>query len=52
MIQATLAREALSSHNALMAATTWSNAEEINPIMVIILKLKNAKNELLIHSLR
>jgi hypothetical protein len=52
MIQATLAREALSSHKALMAATTWSKAEEIKPMMVIILKLKNAKNRLLVHSLR
>jgi hypothetical protein len=36
MIQATLARDALSSHKALMAATTCNSADDINPIIVNI----------------
>ena len=43
MIQATFARDALSSHNALIAATTCSKADEINPIIVIIVKIKKRK---------
>ena len=34
MIQATLTRETLSSHNAPMAAMTCSRAEEIRPMKV------------------
>jgi hypothetical protein len=40
MIQATLAREALSSQRELMAATTCSSADEMRPMMVSMKRVK------------
>jgi hypothetical protein len=40
MIQAIFAFEALSSHNAPVAAMTWSRADEIRPMMVSMKRFK------------
>jgi len=42
MIQAIFTREARRSHNALMAAITWSKADEMRPMMVSIFVLVSA----------
>jgi len=42
MIQAALAREALSSHKAPIAAMTWSKADEMRPMMVSMFVLVSA----------